>query len=240
MFLNSTMSTALDRIAERAADVKRAFTPGAVPQHDDVATPGPASRFTLDPLSVAAPDGAYFIVIDSHGHTAYTRDGSFTLQSGRLVAADGAPVYGIRAPDETLVELRVDPVDAALGRVNQPHIQPNGTFVYERNTIEPRTGERNTQRVTVGRIALARFAAGTRLDRTDPDRFLAPLGEPPSVGLAGDGSFALLAPMQRERSRVNLDEGLARLDDAYLAFDALSAAEAAKGHLGKTAIDLLK
>jgi hypothetical protein len=31
MFLNPAMSAALDRIAERAADVRRAFTPGALP-----------------------------------------------------------------------------------------------------------------------------------------------------------------------------------------------------------------
>ena len=46
--------------------------------------------------------------------------------------------------------------------------------------------------------------------------------------------------MQRERSRVDVDESLARLKDAYLAFEALQAAEAAKGRLGKTAMDLLK
>ena len=46
--------------------------------------------------------------------------------------------------------------------------------------------------------------------------------------------------MRRERSRVDIDESLMRLKEAYLAFDALQAAEAAKGHLGKTAMDLLK
>lgn len=46
--------------------------------------------------------------------------------------------------------------------------------------------------------------------------------------------------MRRERSRINVDESLARLKDAYLAFDALQAAEAAKAHVGKTAMDLLK
>jgi flagellar basal body rod protein FlgG len=240
VFLNPAMSAALDRIAERAADVRRAFTPGAVPQRDDVATSAPSSGFTLDPLSVAAPDGTYFIVNDSRGHMAYTRDGAFALHDGRLVAADGGPVFGIRSPGADLAELRVDPVDAALDRIGQPHIEPDGSFVYRRNTVDPRSGGRNVQRVVVGRIALARFPAGTRLDQSDPNGSSAPPGETPQVGLPGDGGFAQLAPMRRERSRVNLNESLARLDDAYLAFDALAAAEAAKGHVGKTVMDLLK
>jgi flagellar basal body rod protein FlgG len=238
--LNTTMSAALDRIAERADDVRRAFTSGAVPQRDDVATSAPSSGFTLDPLSVAAPEGTYFIVSDSRGDVAYTRDGAFALRDGRLVAGDGASVFGIRTAGAELTDLRVDPVDAALGRVGQPRIEPNGSLVYGRNMIDPRSGARSTQRVVVGRIALARFPAGTRLNESDSNRSSAPPGETPRVGLAGDGGFAQLATMQRERSRVNLDESLARLDDAYLAFDALAAAEAAKGHLGKTVMDLLK
>ena len=38
MFLSTSLSAALDRIAERAADVRRAYTPAAVPQEDDVAS----------------------------------------------------------------------------------------------------------------------------------------------------------------------------------------------------------
>jgi flagellar basal body rod protein FlgG len=237
VFLNPTIGAALDRIAERAADVRRAFLPGAVPAHDDVAA-APSSEFTLDPLSVAPPDGAYFITSDSRGRPAYTRDGSFALRDGRLVDAAGAPVCGLRGG--TLVELRADPVDVALGRVNDPRIEPDGSFVYQRSTLDPRSGTRESQRVLVGRLALARFPAASRLESSDGDRLSAPPGVPAQTGLAGDGNFARLAPMQRERSRVNLDESLVRLDDAYITFDALQAAEAAKGHLGKTAMDLLK
>jgi hypothetical protein len=46
--------------------------------------------------------------------------------------------------------------------------------------------------------------------------------------------------MHRERSRIDVNESLVRLKDAYLAFDALQAAEAAKAHVGKTTLDLLK
>jgi hypothetical protein len=62
----------------------------------------------------------------------------------------------------------------------------------------------------------------------------------PQLGIPGDANFAALQPMHRERSRVNLDESLVRLQDAYIAFDALRAAEQAKAHLGKTTMDLVK
>lgn len=58
--------------------------------------------------------------------------------------------------------------------------------------------------------------------------------------MPADGTFAPLLPMHRERSRVDVNESLIRLKDAYLAFDALRAAETAKAHVGKTTMDLLK
>ena len=116
MFLNPSMSAALERIAERAADVRRAYTPGAVPDHDDVAAATSAFDFTLDPLCASTAEGTYFVTRDARGGNAYTRDGSFHLAGGRLVAANGAPVLGASAPGEALHELAIDPVDAALGR----------------------------------------------------------------------------------------------------------------------------
>ena len=44
MYFDSNLSNALDRIAERAADARRAYTPGALRQHDDVATPAAVSH----------------------------------------------------------------------------------------------------------------------------------------------------------------------------------------------------
>ncbi len=240
MFLNASLSLALDRIAERAADVRRAYTPGATPRHDDVTTAGPSSTFTLDPLAVAPPDGAHFLTAADRGDRAYTRDGSFAVRDGRLVAGDGRPVLGVPAGGGPLGELRVDAVDAALGRAGDAAIEPDGTFVYTRVAIDPRSGARGTQRVVVGRVALARFPAGTRLEADDSGAAAAPAGIAPHAGLPGDGDFAPLAPRQRERSGVDIDESLARLKEAYLAFDALQAAEAARSRLGKTAMDLLK
>lgn len=240
MFLNPSLTGALDRIAERAADVRRAYTPGAVPQHDDVATPSSVSDFTLDPLSVVAPDGAYFLANDARATTSYTRDGAFTLRDGVLVDEGGRAILGRKAPGAPLAELRVDGVDRALGRVADASIEPDGAFAYYRNVVDPRTARRERQRVVVGRLALARFPAGTRLEIADGIPGRAPAGVTPVVGAPADGDFAALTPMRRERSRIDVDASLARLKEAYLAFDALQAAEMAKAHLGKTAMDLLK
>jgi flagellar basal body rod protein FlgG len=238
MFLNASMSAALDRIAERASDVRRAFDPGAVPAFDDVAAPS-APVVTLDPLSAAIPNDAYLIVRGEKSN-AYTRDGSLSLRDGRLLDAAGRPVLGTATKGGPLVELGIDPVDATLGRASSARVEADGSLTYERWSIDPRSGAREAQRVVAGRVALARFPAGTRLEPARADSLVAPAGVAPHVGAPADGSFAALQTMHRTGFGVDVDASLARLKDAYVAFDALQAAEAAKGHLGKTALDLLK
>jgi flagellar basal body rod protein FlgG len=239
MHVNPVVDAALDSIAQRAQDVRRAFTPGAAPRNDDVAKPQSASQFALDPLSVAPPGEAYFVV-GGDGGPAYTRDGALRVQDGILADAAGCPVLGKDEASDPLRPLQIDPVDVALGRAGDPHVEADGSFVYMRAVVDPRSGAHEVQRVVVGRLALARFPAGTRLGGEDAVHVAAPGGVVPHVGLPGNGSFAPLQPMRRERSRVDLDESLIRLKEAYLAFDALQAAETAKGRLGKTAMDLLK
>jgi flagellar basal body rod protein FlgG len=239
VFLNSSVSAALDRIAERAADVRRAFTPGAVAGNDDVAATKP-SAFTLDPLSVAAPDDAYFVVRTADGSSAYTRDGAFHMVSGTLVDAQSRPVLGTRAGGAPLTPLRVDEVDDALDRARDPRIGPDGTLSYARTTIDPRSGRSEMRRVAVGRIAIAKFPAATRLKTTDGTTSFAPEGVVPHVGTPGEDGFPAISPMRRGGSGVYLDESLARLKAAYVAFDALTAAETAKLQLGKAAMDLVK
>lgn len=239
MFLDAPLGAALDRIAERAADVRRAFVPGAVPEHDDVATPAASSAFTLDPLSVRAPEGTYFLTAGARGETRYSRDGAFAIRDGRLVDGSGSPVLGT-LPSGERGELRADAVDAALGRIAGASIRPDGTLAYRRTTTDPRTGERESRQIVVGRLLVARFPAGTRLDARDDDSGAAPAGVAADVGSPGEGRFARVVPMQRERSRVDLDESLARLKEAYVAFEAMQAAQTARGRLGKTAMDLLK
>ena len=240
MFLNAAMGAALDRIAERAADVRRAFTPGATPQHDDVASSASASDFTLDPLAVSAPEGTYFVTRDERGNLAYTRDGSFAMRAGALVDRQGRIVCGVRMAGDGPQALQADAVDAALGRVAEPHIERDGTFVYRREALDPRSGSRESQRVIVGRIVLARFPAGTRLRSSDTGESLAPPAIEPQLGIPGDSNFAPVIPMRRDRSRVDIDQSLIKLKDAHLAFDALQAAAAANTHLGKTVMDIVK
>lgn len=240
MFLNPSLSAALDRISDRAADVRRAFTPGSVPKNDDVALVSPRATFTLDPLSVAAPDGSYFIVRTTDGNAAYTRDGAFHVAAGSLLDAQDRPVLGVRAAGATLAGLRFDDVDDALNRTRDARIDADGTFSYARTTIDPRSGRRETRRIAAGRVAMAKFPAATKMKSEDGSTSFPPQGVVPHVGLPGDDGLPALSPMRRGGSGVYLDESLARLKAAYVAFDALAAAETAKSGLGKTAVDLVK
>ncbi|MGP8099736.1 MAG: hypothetical protein ACLQHL_03060, partial [Candidatus Cybelea sp.] len=182
MFLNPALSAALDRISERADDIRRAFTPGSVARYDDVAMARPASDFTLDPLAVSAADDLYFVTRNQRGEVAYTRDGSFSLRDGRLLDSEGEPVRGFAAPGKEDSDLRIDAVDEALGRASDPRIERDGSFVYERVTVDPRSGLRKTQRVVAGRIALARFPAGTGHATADGSRCIPPPGVQPQLG----------------------------------------------------------
>lgn len=237
MHVSPMMLAALERVEQRAVDVKRAFTSGAEALFDDVGREG-GSLPTLDPLSTAPPDGAYFIERDDDSGFYYTRDGSFTLNNGVLCAEDGRPVLG-RSHSGTLSELKMDAVDAALGQTHRPRIDPDGTFEYVRTVVNPRNGQREDQRVVVGRVALARFAAGTKLENREAAAS-APPGVPPHIGLPGDGNFALVQTLRRERSRIDVDESLTRLKNAYVDFDALQAAYQAQQGSAKAAMDLVK
>ena len=92
----------------------------------------------------------------------------------------------------------------------------------------------------VGRVALARFAAATRLETIDHTRWLAPPGVPPHVGVPGDGNFLPLVLHAHRRSGIDPLTGIDRLQESYMAFDALRAAHNAQGRVEKIAMDLLK
>jgi flagellar basal body rod protein FlgG len=239
MFLNPNLSSALDRIEERTADVRRAFISGALPQRDDVATATPVADFTLDPLSVSAPEGAYFITRNEQGDLGYTRDGHFALRDGRLVDEAGNAVQRV-IPNGRLDDLTVDPVDDALGQMRDERIEADGTLTYARGIVDPRNANRQVRRVAAGRLALARFPAGTRVQSSDGVTFLPPGGVNAEIGPPAANGIGTLSPMHRDRSRVDVDRSLLRLKEAYMAFDALHAAESAKSQLGKTAMDLVK
>lgn len=239
MFLNPSLGAALDRIEQRAADARRAFTAGALPERDDVGMATPRSYFTLDPLAVSAPDGAYFITRNERGDLGYTRDGSFTLRGGRLVD-EGGNALQRAMPDGTLGDMTIDPIDAALGRTQDERIESDGTLSYARSIVDPRNAAYETRRVIAGRLALARFPAGTRMTSNDGLTYRPSGGTAAELGVPTANGMGALSPMHRDRSRVDVDQSLLRLKEAYMAFDALHAAESAKSHFGKTAMDLVK
>ncbi len=194
----------------------------------------------IDPLSVSAPPGAYFITGGASGRTLYTRDGSFSFSAGRLLDGSGQPVLGYTTSGGALEPLTADPVDVALGFTGSMRIGTDGSVSYDRTTIDPRTGLREMQTVHLGVLALARFPAASKPQAVDALHVAAPSGVAPHVGWAGDGNFEPLAAFSREQSGIDLDLGLQRLQEAYLAFDAIRAAGKAQGGIEKTTMDLLK
>lgn len=239
MLISNATMRALDDIAVRERDVLQAYSPGATPERSDVAKPQ-AAQHVLDPLSVAPPPDAYFVTSDERGRMLFTRDGSFALRDGALVDAQGRPMLGYAGEDAALVPLHADRVDAALGYAKTARIEADGSVTYERATIDPRTGRRELQRTVMGRLALARFAAGTKLQMVDPQHVAAPLGIAPHIGRAGEDNFGPVTPLARESSGIDIEAGLQRLQEAYLALDAIRAAGKAQGSAAKTVMDLLK
>jgi len=231
---------ALKRIADRANDVLAAYTPGAIPRYGDVNGALPPLPVD-DPLSVAAPPGAWFVTLDERGARTYTRAGSFHIGAdGTLQAIDGARVLGTPAGGGALAPLRLPEPDRTLGRCGDLHLEDDGVLAYTRTSIDPRTRERSVERAVVGRVALARFPAGSNPQRLDATHFGAVAGVVPHLGVPADGAFAALATHARDVGNVDIDTGLQRLTEAYVAFSALQAAHKAEGAGSKVVMDLLK
>ena len=236
--IDPASAAGLERIAERERDVRGAYRPGFTPA-PDAARPARAVP-DANPLGVVAPEGGYFLTA-APGGVAYSRDGSFRLEGGALVTADGSPVLGFTgASRERVAALRVDPYDAALGRVSAPRVDADGTFGYTRATVDPRTGERRVERVAAGRVALARFPAGTQPERIDATRVRPPRGVDAVVGTPAGGGFGALATHARDLGGLDLVTGLEKMKEAYLSYEAMRAAHHVRGTLEKTAMDLLK
>jgi hypothetical protein len=238
--IDAAMSDALNRIDARAQDVRHAYQGGFEPLERDTVAGAPYVEPSMDALSVVAPEGGYFVVADPVGAAAYSRDGQFSLADGVLRARDGAPALGFNARGGSLGPLRLDSVDRALGRVASARIESDGSVCYTRATIDPRTGKRRMERVSIGRIALARFPVGTLPVRIDPTHVGAPRGVSPHVGSPGDGNFPMLLTHARDMGRLDMLGGLARLQEAYLSFEALKAAREADDGVTKTTLGLLK
>jgi hypothetical protein len=239
MTVDVAMGAAFDRLASRERDAMRAFTPGATPENTDVAG-ARRTASTEDPLSVVPPEGDYFVVGNRHGGRSYTQDGSLGLRDGELIDQTGRAVLGYAHAGSTLAPIRIDPIDLALHRCVDLHVEADGSVVYGRSAVDPRTGVRADERVVAGRLALARFPAGTQPTIEDASHVGAPVGVVAHVGVAGDGSFGTLAPMRRATSSIDIDASLTKLREAYIALSAIQAARSAGGATVKATMDLLK
>jgi hypothetical protein len=231
---------ALRRVDERASDVLGAYVPGAMPRRADVR--GPAQPLPSDdPLSVALPPDAWLVTVDARGARSYTRAGGLRFDADGVLRDGAAAVLGY-APDAPDVpfELRLPELDRTLGRCGDVRIESDGTLAYTRASIDPRTRERTVERVAVARLALARFPAGSEPTRIDATRVAAPEGVVPHLGRPADGTFGPLATAARDGGSLDLDAGLARLSEAYLAVRALHAAQRADARAARVATDLVK
>jgi flagellar basal body rod protein FlgG len=233
---------AYDRALSRAADLREIFRAGALPLNDDLATAAhvvPAS----DPLSVVPPPSAWLVTRGADGRRAYERDGALSLADGVLRARDGAEVLGYPGGDArgaVPIPLRIPDADRVLGRAGDARVEADGTVAYTRGAIDPRTGARTNERIVLGRLALARFPAGTQVQRFDATRAGAPPGVAPHLGTPNDGVFPALATFSRGVGGIDLAAGVARLDEAYRAFEAMGAALKARTSVHKTTVDLVK
>jgi flagellar basal body rod protein FlgG len=240
--IDPSLAAALTRVADRAYDALHGYSAAFQPKSSDVARRIPQLLPDAGPLSTSAPSDAYFIVTDRK-RLLLTRDGAMRFDDGVLRAADGAAVLGQKVdggPSGHLIPLRVDPVDAALRRPRDPRIGPDGIVTFMQTSIDPRTSVRREERVALGRVALARFPAGTQPLRVDDKLVEPPKGVVPQIGHPADGNFGPLRTNVRELGNVDLEAALRRLQEAYVSLEALQNAGRARKDLEKGAMDLLK
>lgn len=242
--INSGPAQALAELATRTQEMLHAYEPGYETQDDQIrsatlARPKPSN----DPMSAAAPEGAYFVGHDASGRTFFSRDGSFGVDGGKIAWPDGSAVLGYppgAAHDGKPQRLSVDPIDVALGRTKDAHVEADGSVVYSRSVVDPKTAKTSVERVEVGRIALARFPAGTALTRIGTTRIGSPGGVVPFIASPGEGTFGSLATKSRDLGAVDFEAGLNQVREAFLALDAMSASARVDDKDAHVAMDLIK
>lgn len=142
------------------------------------------------PWHLAIQGEGFFEVQLPDGTTAYTRDGSFQLDSaGRLVTSDGYPLSpGIAVPPGTVEQLvRAD----------------GAVMVRQEGEAEPEV---------IATIPLARFTNPSGLERIGDNLFRASAASgAPEVGPAGDGLRGQIVSGALEGSTVDLTEQIAAL-----------------------------
>ncbi|HEX5274445.1 MAG TPA: hypothetical protein VFW34_04150 [Candidatus Rubrimentiphilum sp.] len=229
MLISDSTARALENVAARERELLRSL---------------PAENATLgDPYAAQipceTPQGTYFITRDETGGRLFTRSSGLYLNAGNITDANGRGILGYTNPESALQPLHVDPIDASLGLAQNARVGSDGAVTYDRTVIEPATGGRTFQQLTIGRVAVARFPAGTRLNGDDSYQ-TPPPGVAPHIGVPGAGGFPPLQQLSQMDKNGGLDSGLVRLQEAYLALDALRAAGVAQGSVQKTVMDLLK
>lgn len=239
---NGAIQRAVDAIQRRADDVQSLFRSGAQPQYLDALRTETVEPAT-DPLAIVVPERAYLLAGDA-ARPVYTRDGALVVVDGVLATREGTPILGFAADEQPSHAvpraLRIDRRDVLLGRIDDARIDSDGVFGYARSTIDPQTLDPRVERIVVGRLALARFPAGSKPERLDRTHVAAPVGIAPLVGAPADGTFGALATRSRALGRIDPDAAIARLQDAYLALDALGAAERTRTGMARDAFDLVK
>ena len=249
------------RLQETLGELDHAFTPG-YRSKDNTLTVGSftQTRPTISPLAAAAPADNWFVGVDNHGRTFYSRNGDFQFKNGQLTTPNGYTVLGFptvngkaggkttgpndKLPDDTqngdLEALTADPVDVALGRVTNPHVEADGTVAYTRRIVDAKSKKGTDERVVMGKIALARFPAGTQLSSSDGVHMTPSNGVIASVGSPGKAGFSELMTHRVDRGSMDFAAGLAALRDAAERQKALQVATESGWHTSKITMDLLK
>ena len=237
---SSNVSRAVETVERRAEDLRLLYSGGAQPNYSDILR-DERGEPANDALCVMLPRETYLMAGDPN-RPVYTRDGALGVRDGVLTAGDGTPVLGYRGDDRSGIPqtLAIDKNDAAFGRVQDLRIEPDGVFGYARTVIDPKTLQPAVERVVIGRLALARFPAGSHPDRVDATHVRAPLGVVPFVGTPNDGNFASLMPQRRAIGRLDPDAAIERLQDAYVMLRALGAVERTRSGMIRGALDLVK
>jgi len=238
--LDAGVARAIEAVEKRGDDLRMVYTGGALPNFQDAIRPERA-EITGDPLSLVLPEDAFLVAGDPNRPT-FTRDGALAVRDGVLVSSDGTPVLGFVDGDGSGIPkpLSIEKNDALLGRARDLRIEPDGVFGYARDVIDAATLETNVERVVVGRVALARFPAGTRLEKVDASHAKPPASVIPFVGTPNDGSFASVEVQRRAVGRLDSDAAIARLQEAYLTMRALGAEERTRNAFARGAFDLVK
>jgi len=229
MLISDSTARALENVGARERELLR-----TLPAQDTDGDPYAAQ------IPCEAPPGDYFMTRDDAGRRLFMRCSSIYVNGAALTDGNGRPLLGFSGPGAALMPLHLDPVDASLGLAQNVRVGADGVVTYDRAAVEPSTGGRTFQRLTIGRLALARFPAGTRLNPVDDSYGSPPPGVAPHVGVPCQDGFSPLTTPAHSPRNGDLDSGLMRLQEAYLALDALRAAGAAQGSVQKTVMDLLK